>query len=52
MDGADTTVDDDGLQCLKFSSSIPDLTGRGFIEVLPYVHYQIYLSFAQLLVVI
>ncbi|KAL6193544.1 hypothetical protein ACLB2K_034628 [Fragaria x ananassa] len=33
MDGADTTVEHDELQCLKFSCSIPNVTGRGFIEV-------------------
>ncbi|KAK9934121.1 hypothetical protein M0R45_021277 [Rubus argutus] len=33
MDGADTTVEHDELQCLRFSCSIPNVTGRGFIEV-------------------
>ncbi|PSR85250.1 Squamosa promoter-binding-like protein [Actinidia chinensis var. chinensis] len=33
MEGGDTFVDQDGIQCLRFSCSIPNLTGRGFIEV-------------------
>ncbi|XP_068332668.1 squamosa promoter-binding-like protein 1 isoform X1 [Pyrus communis] len=33
MEGADTTVANDQLQCLRFSCSIPNVTGRGLIEV-------------------
>ncbi|PRQ20211.1 hypothetical protein RchiOBHm_Chr7g0225661 [Rosa chinensis] len=33
MDGADTTVEHDELQCIRFSWSIPNVTGRGFIEI-------------------
>ena len=33
IDGADATVEHDELQCLRFSCSIPNITGRGFIEV-------------------
>ncbi|XP_050117882.1 squamosa promoter-binding-like protein 1 isoform X1 [Malus sylvestris] len=33
MDGADTTFANDQLQCLRFSCSIPNVTGRGLIEV-------------------
>ncbi|KAL6186149.1 hypothetical protein ACLB2K_042270 [Fragaria x ananassa] len=33
MEGTDTTSEHDELQCLRFSCSIPDVTGRGFIEV-------------------
>ncbi|KAB2599223.1 squamosa promoter-binding-like protein 1 [Pyrus ussuriensis x Pyrus communis] len=33
LDDADSTVEDDEQQCLKFSCSIPNVTGRGFIEV-------------------
>ncbi|KAM1171290.1 hypothetical protein PS2_021333 [Malus domestica] len=33
VDGADTTIENDQLQCLRFSCSIPNVTGRGFIEV-------------------
>ncbi|XP_008223488.1 PREDICTED: squamosa promoter-binding-like protein 12 [Prunus mume] len=33
MDSADTTVEHDEQQCLRFSCSIPNVTGRGFIEV-------------------
>ncbi|XP_059632030.1 squamosa promoter-binding-like protein 1 isoform X2 [Cornus florida] len=33
MDGDDTFVEHDEIQCLRFSCSIPNVTGRGFIEV-------------------
>ncbi|KAM5568552.1 hypothetical protein ABKV19_016219 [Rosa sericea] len=33
MEATDTTSEHDELQCLRFSCSIPDATGRGFIEV-------------------
>ncbi|TQD96878.1 hypothetical protein C1H46_017483 [Malus baccata] len=36
VDGADTTIENDQLQCLRFSCSIPNVTGRGFIEVLSF----------------
>lgn len=34
MDGADGNNDCHELQCLSFPCSIPNITGRGFIEVL------------------
>ncbi|CAL5346771.1 unnamed protein product [Camellia sinensis] len=33
MEVGDTFVDGDEIQCLSFSCSIPNVTGRGFIEV-------------------
>ncbi|KAB9584445.1 hypothetical protein FH972_027047 [Carpinus fangiana] len=33
MDGADTTTEHGELQCISFPCSIPNVTGRGFIEV-------------------
>ncbi|KAM7495761.1 hypothetical protein LguiA_020175 [Lonicera macranthoides] len=33
VESVDTLKEDDGLQCLNFSCSIPAATGRGFIEV-------------------
>ncbi|XP_052204479.1 squamosa promoter-binding-like protein 1 isoform X2 [Diospyros lotus] len=33
LEGSDTFVDHDQIQCLSFSCSIPNLDGRGFIEV-------------------
>lgn len=35
MDGVDSFKGHDELQCVNFSCSIPTVTGRGFIEVLP-----------------
>ncbi|XP_057468455.1 LOW QUALITY PROTEIN: squamosa promoter-binding-like protein 1 [Actinidia eriantha] len=32
-EGGDTFIDQDAIQCLRFSCPIPNLTGRGFIEV-------------------
>ncbi|CAL5338028.1 unnamed protein product [Camellia sinensis] len=33
MEGGNTSIDHDEIQCLSFSCSIPNVTGRGFIEV-------------------
>ncbi|KAI8003819.1 Squamosa promoter-binding-like protein 12 [Camellia lanceoleosa] len=33
MEGVDTFVDGNEIQCLSFSCSIPNVSGRGFIEV-------------------
>ncbi|KAI4344714.1 hypothetical protein L6164_011908 [Bauhinia variegata] len=33
IDGVDAAMDNDELQCLRFSCHIPKVTGRGFIEV-------------------
>jgi hypothetical protein len=33
MDSADTAIEHDELQCLSFTCPIPNVTGRGFIEV-------------------
>ncbi|XP_024023478.1 squamosa promoter-binding-like protein 12 isoform X2 [Morus notabilis] len=33
MDDADATIEHDEIQCLRFSCSIPSVTGRGFIEI-------------------
>ncbi|KAF8387706.1 hypothetical protein HHK36_026360 [Tetracentron sinense] len=33
VDGADTLKEHDELQCLSFPCSVPNVTGRGFIEV-------------------
>lgn len=33
MDEEDSLEEQDELQCVKFSCSIPRVTGRGFIEV-------------------
>ncbi|OVA16667.1 Transcription factor [Macleaya cordata] len=33
VEGSDTFEEDDELQCLSFTCSVPDVTGRGFIEV-------------------
>ncbi|KAL5564646.1 hypothetical protein UlMin_027810 [Ulmus minor] len=33
MDGSDTIIEHEDIHCLRFSCSIPSVTGRGFIEV-------------------
>lgn len=33
MGGADTVNENDELQCLSFPCSVPNVFGRGFIEV-------------------
>lgn len=34
MESTNTTIDHDEVHCIKFSCSMPGVTGRGFIEVL------------------
>nr|WMI30913.1 squamosa promter-binding-like protein 12 [Diospyros sp. 'deyangshi'] len=33
MEGGDMVLDHDDIQCLSFSCSVPNVTGRGFIEI-------------------